>query len=125
MNTPGLMTVVTGLGPKSTNTPTYSLHINGKPAFVASIFSDNSGENAHRMAACWNALSDLSQDALDGGWTRAGLEAYGNRMKAQRDELLEALQNLLAVASVRIDDPRIVQFDAARAAIARAIGENK
>ena len=47
------------------------------------------------------------------------------RLKAQRDELIEALQNLLAVASVRIDDPRIVQFDAARAAVAKATGETK
>jgi len=40
-------------------------------------------------------------------------------------ELLEALQNLLAVAGVRIDDPRIAQFDAARAVVAKATGEAK
>jgi len=51
-------------------------------------------ENARRLVACWNALEDLSQDALDGGWTRAGLEAYGLQMKAQRDELLAALKAL-------------------------------
>ena len=47
------------------------------------------------------------------------------RLIAAAPELLEALQNLLAVASVRIDDPRIVQFDAARAAVAKATGETK
>jgi hypothetical protein len=54
---------------------------------------DRSSEHARRLAACWNALEDLSQDALDGGWTRAGLEAYGLEMTAQRDELLEALHH--------------------------------
>ncbi len=37
-------------------------------------------------------------------------------------ELLAALQDLLKVASVRIDDPRIAQWDAARAAIDKATG---
>lgn len=37
---------------------------------------------------------------------------------AQRDELLVALKGVLSVANVQIDDPRIVQFDNARAAIA-------
>ena len=119
MNNPGVMTVVTGLGPKSTNTPTYSLHINGKPAFVASLFTDNSGEHAHRFAACWNALSDLSQDALDGGWTRAGLEAYGNHMKSQRDELLEALRAAIEAGIIDING----EPEKARAALAKATGE--
>ena len=39
---------------------------------------------------------------------------------AAAPELLEAIRALLAVANVRIDDPRIVQFDACRAAIAKA-----
>lgn len=45
--------------------------------------------NARRLVACWNALIDLPQAALDGGWTRAGLESYGIKMEQQRDELLE------------------------------------
>lgn len=36
------------------------------------------------------------------------------------DDLLAALQGILACANVRIDDPRIAAFDAARAAIAKA-----
>jgi len=56
----------------------------------------------------------------------AGRESGANaRLIAAAPELLEALQNLLAVAGVRIDDPRIVQFDAARAAVAKATGETK
>jgi hypothetical protein len=42
--------------------------------------------------------------------------------KGQRDDLLKALKDLLAVVNVRIDDPRIAQFDAARAAIKKAEG---
>jgi len=41
---------------------------------------------------------------------------------AAAPDLLEALQDLLDVVGVRIDDPRIVQFDRARAAIAKAEG---
>jgi len=41
---------------------------------------------------------------------------------AAAPDLLEALQGLLDVVGVRIDDPRIVQFDRARAAIAKAGG---
>lgn len=48
--------------------------------------------NARRLVACWNALEDLPQAELDGGWTRAGLEAYAKRMEAQRDKLLAALE---------------------------------
>jgi hypothetical protein len=60
-----------------------------------------------------SANEDLPQDALDGGWTRAGLEAYGLQMKAQRDELLAALK--LATECLRIwapADAHITQFDA-------------
>jgi len=44
------------------------------------------------------------------------------RLIAAAPDLLEALQDLLDVVGVRIDDPRIVQFDRARAAIAKAEG---
>ena len=64
----------------------------------AAVYND---DDARRLVACWNALIDLPQEALDGGWTRAGLEAYGLQMKAERDslravnaELLEALIGL-------------------------------
>lgn len=42
------------------------------------------------------------------------------RLMAAAPDLLYALQGLLEVVNVRIDDPRIKQFDAARAAIAKA-----
>lgn len=42
---------------------------------------------------------------------------------AASPDLLKALQGILAVVNVRIDDSRIAQFDAARAAIAKATGK--
>lgn len=42
------------------------------------------------------------------------------RLIAAAPELLKALQEILAVANVRIDDPRTAKFDAARAAVAKA-----
>lgn len=44
------------------------------------------------------------------------------RLIAAAPELLAALEGLLSVVNVRIDDPRIELFDAARAALAKAKG---
>jgi len=55
----------------------------------------------------------------------SGIQEANARLIAAAPELLEALQNILAVANVRINDPRIAQFDAARAAVAKATGETK
>ena len=96
MNNPGVMTVETGLGPESTGIPTYSLKINGKPAFVASMFTENSGKNAQRMAACWNACAGLDPDHLArfGLGSATGSEVY--RLREQNAELVAALSELLA-----------------------------
>ena len=125
MNNPGVMTVETGLGPESTGIPTYSLHIGGKPAFVASLFTDNSGENAKRMAACWNACAGLDPDHLArfGLGSATGSEVY--RLREQNAELLEALQLISDTDPVdcALDPQRAVRIS--KAAIAKAIGENK
>lgn len=68
----------------------------GKRKIAITHFLETTGnehiDNARRLVACWNALVDLPQAALDGGWTRAGLEAYGIKMKQQRDELLTVVK---------------------------------
>ena len=69
---------------------------------------------ARRIVACVNACKGLSNERL-----KAMPVA---ELVAQRDELLSALKGVLSVAGVRIDDPRIKEFDAARAAIAKAEG---
>lgn len=51
--------------------------------------------NMARLVGCWNALHDLPQNAIVGGWTRAGLEAHCIAMQADRDRLLEALQKII------------------------------
>lgn len=70
--------------------------------------------------------------AEDGKWL-AALQFNGELMGSKQEanarliaaapELLAALQGILDVASVRIDDPRIKQWDAARMAIAKAGGD--
>lgn len=52
-----------------------------------------------------------------------GVRPADARLMVAAPELLEALQGILSCVSVRIDDPRIEKFDAARAAIAKALGE--
>jgi hypothetical protein len=98
---------------------------------LATIYSTDSWpEQAYierRMVACWNALVDLPQHALDGGWTRAGLEAYGVQMeqqsriaKADKDEAITTLNNIIEYfrsgnsvavqhATIRADSPEIVK----------------
>lgn len=85
-------------------------------------------ENMRRLVACWNACEDIDTNMLE-GFSPRFLATYPDRvlaerraLEAQRDELLVALRGILDVASVRIDDPRIAQWDAARAAIAKATG---
>ncbi|MDN2710662.1 hypothetical protein O0880_14655 [Janthinobacterium sp. SUN118] len=49
--------------------------------------------NARRMVACWNALDGLHDDALGGGWTAAGMNAYA-----------KDLENKLAVARALLSE---------------------
>ena len=54
-----------------------------------------------------------------------GLSGQGHMdalLIAAAPDMLTALHGLLDVVNVRIDDPRIKQFDAARAAVAKAEG---
>lgn len=56
--------------------------------------------DVRRIESCVNALSDLPQAALDGGWTRAGLEAHnvklGERVIRLNGEA-KVLRDLLAL----------------------------
>lgn len=92
--------------------------------FMAQTIGGNDVPNARRLVACWNALADLPQEALDGGWTRAGLEAYGLRMEKQRDELLAALQNFVKEFEGCYADGEPAMI-AARAAIQKATNKEQ
>ena len=64
-------------------------------------------------------------DCRDGYFLSNTEEAKANaRLIAAAPDLLEALSKLIDAVSVRIDDPRIHLFDAARAAIAKATATN-
>ena len=96
-HTPGLLAVTVEVFDNDGCPETAIQNLDGSATVAVALdFGANNpglrGANAARIVACWNALADLPQDALDGGWTRAGLEAYGLRMAVQRDELLAALE---------------------------------
>lgn len=78
--------------------------------------------NMRRLVGCWNALHDLPQDAIVGGWTRAGLEAYGIAMQADRDRLLEALQAMSSSFHdvEYMDEHKKISAQMAKDAIAKA-----
>ena len=46
-------------------------------------------------------------------------------LRAERDELREALEKIMSCANVRIDDPRISIFDHARAVLAKYAGKEE
>jgi hypothetical protein len=81
--------------------------------------------NARRLAACWNACEGLTTENLElcGTLDYADVKrnvaqtAYVNDLQTQRDQLLEALKNIVDVG---LSTSRIA---AARAAIAKTTGD--
>ena len=57
--------------------------------------------NAHRIVSCVNACKGLPQDALDGGWTAAGMSAYVKRLEEERAVLLDACRKAIYVIKGR------------------------
>ena len=116
-HTPGRITLSEDVRPELNN---QSQILESEKGDLIVYYQFRNKADARRLQACWNALEDLSQDALDGGWTRAGLEAYGLEMKAQRDELLEALQAIISADDAQRLTQRLIERG--RAAIAKATG---
>jgi hypothetical protein len=73
--------------------------------------------------ACWTVWPTDGDHAFVTTITQGYRAEANTQLIAAAPELLEALENLLACVNVRIDDPRIGQFDAARAIVAKAKGE--
>lgn len=72
----------------------------------------------------WGHLTGQGHGALGLDQDEAiKIQTANAQLIAAAPELLEALQDLLSVVAVRIDDQRIKQFDKARAAIAKATAE--
>lgn len=84
--------------------------------------------NVRRLVACWNALDGLPTELLERyGATRRGIYKGTEELKAQRDELLAALQSLVGeyepnIKTFATDAPRKAKWMAALAAIAKAKG---
>lgn len=55
--------------------------------------------NAQRLVACWNALDGLSDEALGGGWTAAGMNAYAKDLEGK----VRTLRAMLLVVKVLSD----------------------
>ena len=71
---------------------------------VAIDFKNASGmleANAQRLVNCWNALDGLHDDALGGGWTAAGMNAYA---KGLEEKLRAASALLLAIKKLDESD---------------------
>lgn len=91
-----------------------------------------SEDNARRLVACWNACEGISTESLVSagnafnGWRLASYAM--DDAKAQRDELLEILERAvrrLEIAHANGDTIMREWIVDARAAIAKATGENK
>jgi hypothetical protein len=72
-----------------------------------------------RIEKCQCGHPSCSKYGLSNGmfYQGSGFTLEDATLAAASPKLLEALEGLLAVVEVRIDDPRIAQFDAARAAV--------
>lgn len=75
--------------------------------------------NALRIVACVNACEGLDDEIFERGFTVRGQAMASARVKAQRDELLDALQQIMAGIS---GCEKEAKYEAARAAIAKATG---
>lgn len=118
------------------NESSKSVHlVGGKPMFDLTIIDfERWGMNSATMRLRDTAIDGMNLMDRCTVWAKKvpGREHHASwfkdidhpdtRLIAAAPDLLAALQDLLRVASVRIDDPRIAQWDAARAAIAKATG---
>lgn len=59
--------------------------------------------NAKRLVNCWNALDGLSDEALGGGWTADGMNAYAKDLEGK----VRTLRAMLLVIKVLSDRDEI------------------
>lgn len=62
-------------------------------------------DDARRISACLNACIDLSDDALEGGWTAKGMISYAKSLEQQinalKDETQSQRDKILGLASAQ------------------------
>ena len=61
-------------------------------------------DDARRISACLNACIDLSDDALEGGWTAKGVISYAKSLERQIDALKAERVGLVSELNALVDD---------------------
>jgi hypothetical protein len=88
------------------------------------LCQDISQANARRLAACWNACEGIEdpENVIPQLWRANDLVQQLEPLRIQRDELLEALERLIANGDIR-DAAHKGEIAQARAAIAKVTGQ--
>lgn len=87
---------------------------------------DVSAADAKRLAACWNACQDVSTEVLEVTPMSAIVAHMAKKISDEtRDELLDALTALVDYLDERTGDTENRPLENARAAIAKATGEEE
>jgi hypothetical protein len=101
VRTPGLLFVAETGQDEGSSPETVIRGMDGQAGVAVAIDfgANNPGmrlANAQRLVACWNALDGLHDDALGGGWTAAGMNAYAkgleNKLAAAQELLVEVVK---------------------------------
>ena len=101
VRTPGLLCVAETGQDEGSSPETVIRGMDGQAGVAVAIDfgANNPGmrlANAQRLVACWNALDGLHDDALGGGWTAAGMNAYAkgleNKLAAAQELLVEVVK---------------------------------
>lgn len=66
--------------------------------------SDSGFANAKRIVLCVNALKDLPNDAIEGGWTAKGMAEYAKSLEQNQHDLVECLLRILVMAQAAGDE---------------------
>jgi hypothetical protein len=90
-----VMTVGSSLGPQSTNRPTDLLLIDGQLTFICALMDARCHEVTKRMAACWNALNGVPLNEIESAAQSGSISHALQKVISQRDELIEAMADLL------------------------------
>ncbi len=112
MRTPGLLFVAETGQDDGCSPETVIRGMGGRAGVAVAIDfgANNPGmreANAKRLVACWNALDGLSDDALGGGWTAAGMNAYAKGL----EEKLRVARALLLDIKKMDDKSEIADHD--------------
>lgn len=129
-HTPGRLYIRTNRHPNTDGTPWGWVDLyepgsmrQASPEGIQATWSrgQQSEANARRLVACWNACEGIDTEYLEGN---DSLPHYARRLMAQRDELLQALKQMLdAFYHDPLGGGQDAAIEAALDAVAKAEGE--